>query len=158
MSAGSCVRERAVVAAAREGSWSEDLRAHVAVCPVCADAALVSEMLLAEARAPEETRPLPDPGRVWVDAQLRARRLAAQRAARPITIAQRVAAVCGAAVAIGAAARFAPFLGPWLSRLRASSPDPVSSFAFYNGILIAVMSGAFLILAVYAVLTSLRES
>jgi hypothetical protein len=158
MSAGSCPYESAVLTAVRGSSWSDELRVHAAGCAVCAEVALVSEMLLVEAHFPDETRSLPDPGRIWVEAQLRARRLAAQRAARPIAITQRVALVCGAVVATGAAARFAPLLGPWLDRLRAPSPDPISSFAFYNGILIAVMSGAFLVLAAYAVLTSLRES
>lgn len=82
-----CEFEADAVLAARQGRFSEELRAHMAECEVCADAAAVAG---AFEEAFEEVT-LPDAGRVWRQAQLRARQEAVKAAGRPITAAQVVA-------------------------------------------------------------------
>jgi len=68
------------------------LRAHVAGCAICSDVVAIAS---AVDHAREETCvTLPDSGRVWWLAQLRARREAAEAAGRPITAAQLVAFAC----------------------------------------------------------------
>jgi hypothetical protein len=90
-----CEFESEALAAAIQSRWPERvdaaLRAHVASCAICAD-------VIAVAGAIDEVREeaiaraaVPDSGRVWWRAQLRARREAAEAAGRPITIAQAIA-------------------------------------------------------------------
>lgn len=102
----SCEREREVAAAVRTGEWPEELRAHWAGCEECAEAALVAEFLR-EAAATAD-RQVPEAGLVWFKSQLRARREAAARAARPLEMAERAAAVVAVICGVVAAA--------WLSR------------------------------------------
>ena len=106
----------------------------------------------------EQNESLPDPGKIWIEAELRSRRFALERATRPITVMRRVALAGGAVVATGVGISLAPVLGRWLGRLQPPSLDTVSAFAFFNGILLIVASGGFLALAAYAVISSLRES
>ena len=66
-----------------------ELRHHIAGCRICRDAALVSSALAAESEATRpEPHQIPDSGRIWWHAQLRARREAVKDAGRPITAAQ----------------------------------------------------------------------
>jgi hypothetical protein len=93
-----CEFESEALAAALQCRWPErvdaHLRAHVAACAICSD-------VIAIARAVDDTREemrvcavVPDSGRVWWLAQLRARREAAEAAGRPITAAQVIAFAC----------------------------------------------------------------
>lgn len=69
-------------------------RAHVAGCAICSDVVAIAS---AVDDAREETRAramVPDSGRVWWLAQVRARREAAKAAGRPITAAQLIAFAC----------------------------------------------------------------
>jgi hypothetical protein len=93
-----CEFESDALAAALQSRFPEwvdaDLRAHVAGCPVCSDVVAIAS---AVDDAREETRALamvPDSGRVWWLAQVRARREAAEAAGRPITAAQFIAFAC----------------------------------------------------------------
>jgi hypothetical protein len=95
-----CEFEPEVVAAALQSRWPErveaHLRAHAAACPVCSDAATIA---CAIDGAREEMRArtmVPDSGRVWRLARMRARREAAKAAGRPITAAQVIAFACAA--------------------------------------------------------------
>jgi hypothetical protein len=94
----SCEFESEVLAAVLQSRWPErigdPLRAHVAACAVCSDVAAIASAV-DEAR--EDLRAsvmVPDSGRVWWLAQLRARREAAEAAGRPITVAQAAAFAC----------------------------------------------------------------
>ena len=106
-----CPREEDVVAAVGTGRWPDradaELRAHVASCALCQDAAAVTSAFASQDASPE---PLPDASLVWLRAQLRARAEATRLAERPITIAQAVAfaAVVGVLGALFGAA------SPWL--------------------------------------------
>ncbi len=88
-----CDREEEVMEAAASGRlesrWGEELRAHLAACPGCADLALVADSLRQDNEAAAEAR-LPSAALVWWKAQLRARREAAQQALRPVRIAENV--------------------------------------------------------------------
>ncbi len=90
-----CDRENQVIEAVRSGrhpsQWDEPLRAHVAGCAVCRDAAMVAEFLRLESNLAGAEARLPDPGLVWWKAQLLARREAAERAVRPIAVAEKLA-------------------------------------------------------------------
>ncbi|HEY7337974.1 MAG TPA: hypothetical protein VH639_23990 [Bryobacteraceae bacterium] len=93
-----CEYEAEVLAAAIESRWPDgvdaQLRAHVFSCAICSEAALVSSAI---GKAREEMRAsvvVPDSGRVWWLAQIRARREAIAAAGRPITLVQMVAFAC----------------------------------------------------------------
>jgi hypothetical protein len=88
-----CEFEPETLAAALQSRFPEhveaELRAHVAGCAICSEIVAIASVI-EDAR--EEIQPLvPDSGRVWRMAQVRARREAAEAAGRPITAAQLVA-------------------------------------------------------------------
>lgn len=93
MSRIECEFEADVLCAVLQSRWpakvDAELRAHVEGCPICKDVTVVAAALDGEAVATRaEAHPLPDAGRVWWHAQLRARREAVKDAGRPITAAQ----------------------------------------------------------------------
>lgn len=98
MKAIECEFEAEALAAALQSRWPSRvdaaLRAHVEACAICSDVITVAGAIDA---AREEVRvhaAVPDSGRVWWLAQMRARREAAQAAGRPITAAQVLAFAC----------------------------------------------------------------
>ena len=98
-----CPFEAEVLAAVLECRWPEradpELRCHAGMCRVCADTALLSTALREDREQLRAAAVLPESGRVWWMAQLRARREAERAAARPITVAQVLAACAGAGFA-----------------------------------------------------------
>ena len=93
-----CEFESEVLAAALQSRWPErvdaHLRAHVAACAICSDVVAIASAI-DDAREEMRARAVvPDSGRVWWLAQLRARREAAETAGRPITAAQVIAFAC----------------------------------------------------------------
>lgn len=93
-----CEFESDALAAALQSRWPErvdaHLRAHVAACAICSDVVAIAGAV-DDARAEMRARAVvPDSGRVWWLAQLRARREAAEAAGRPITAAQVIALAC----------------------------------------------------------------
>ncbi len=104
-----CQFEADVLSAVIQSRWPErvdaELRAHVKTCAICSDVAAVAgaiecarEETAAYASVPDA---LPDAGRVWWKAQMRARREALETASRPITAIQ-LAAFAVALVLMGA--------------------------------------------------------
>jgi hypothetical protein len=85
-----CVREQAVLQALAAGSWSQELRNHVAGCRSCDDAVLVAQALR-EAADDTSHEPLPDPGKIWRAMQRDERLAAVERAMWPIKLTTRVA-------------------------------------------------------------------
>ncbi len=81
-----------------ESRWPElvesRLRTHVAACPICAELAAAAGGIDSDQKALRACAAVPDSGRVWWIAQLRARREAAQAAERPITAVQMIAFGC----------------------------------------------------------------
>jgi hypothetical protein len=93
-----CEFESEVLAAVIQSRWparvEAQLRAHVAACPICSDVVAIAG---AFDEAGEDMRThavVPDSGRVWWLAQMRARREAADAAGRPITAVQVIALAC----------------------------------------------------------------
>jgi len=93
-----CEFESEVLSAVLDSRWPDrvdaPLREHAAACPMCSDVIAVAGAI-DDARADMRARAVvPDSGRVWWLAQLRARREAAEAAGRPITAAQVIALAC----------------------------------------------------------------
>ena len=83
----ACSRERDVWRSVSTGEWTPAGREHVASCPACREVALVSRALI----APVDSVSLPDPHRIWWRTRWLESRVAAERAARPIAVCQRIA-------------------------------------------------------------------
>lgn len=90
-----CEFESEVLAALMQSRWPEragtGLRAHVEQCEICASVATVAAALDEAHGAELACAAVPDAGRVWRMAQMRARREAVKAAGRPITAAQVIA-------------------------------------------------------------------
>jgi hypothetical protein len=93
-----CERESEVRNAMRESLWTDELRAHAAVCPSCAEEMLVAAAF-AVADLPTDHRPLPNAAIVWWKAAARRKQQVAERATRPIRILDMVSAIVAAAAA-----------------------------------------------------------
>ena len=101
-----CEFEADVLSAVMQSRWPQradaDLRAHVKTCEICSDVAAVSGAIESarEESATYAAIPdaLPDSGRVWWKAQMRARREAVEAAGRPITAIQVAAFACAIAL------------------------------------------------------------
>ena len=113
-----CARESATARAASAGEWPEALRTHAASCPVCRDVALVATALGRDRRCLPVDPPVANAGRIWWIAQLRARRTAAERALRPISVMELIAMAATVPVAAGALATALPVVTSWLAELR----------------------------------------
>lgn len=88
-----CPREAEVLQAIECRSHravGSELERHIAACPVCADLACVAGAFEGARKNLTESAALPDAGRVWRQAQIRARQEAIRSAGRPITAAQLV--------------------------------------------------------------------
>ncbi len=94
----ACEFESEVLAAALQSRWpervDEQLRAHVAGCTICSDVVVIASAVDDAREELRSSATVPDSGRVWWLAQLRARREAAEAAGRPITAAQVAAFAC----------------------------------------------------------------
>jgi hypothetical protein len=109
-----CEFEAEVLAVALQAPWPEradaGLRAHVAACAICSDVAAIAGAIEDTRERMSACAAIPDSGRVWWLAQLRARREAAEAANRPMTAAQAIAFACAVGL-LGACFRTA---SPWL--------------------------------------------
>ena len=139
MNIPQCQREQEVLDAVRSGRWSgpwgEELRRHAAVCPACAEVAMVAAALgSAYEDACAEAR-LPSAGLVWWRAQLAARRAADKRAAQPIALAERAAQAAAAFSAVGLTVWQWPRIAGWWSAAQAytSGPEPVPDASAWLG-------------------------
>lgn len=89
----TCPRELEVLQAVEcrsQRTLSDELRRHIAACPVCSDLATIAAAFDGARQNLIATAALPDAGRVWRQSQLRARQQAIRSAGRPITAAQLV--------------------------------------------------------------------
>jgi hypothetical protein len=95
-----CEFEDDAVAAAIQGRWPDRVdgpfRAHIAACPICTDIVAAASAIGTAREAMRNEAVIPDAGRVWWLAQVRARREASEAAGRPITAAQVIAFACAA--------------------------------------------------------------
>jgi len=98
-----CEFEPEALAAAVQSRWpgrvAPDLRAHIAECPICSDVVTLA-LVFDEAREDSRACPnVPDAGRVWRAAQVRARREAVAKAMAPISFAQMIGFGCALGIA-----------------------------------------------------------
>jgi hypothetical protein len=93
-----CEFESEVLAAVIQSRWPElvpaELRAHASTCAICSDVAAVAGVIDESRDEIRSMATVPDSGRVWWLAQMRARREAAKTAARPITATWLIAGAC----------------------------------------------------------------
>jgi hypothetical protein len=161
-----CEFESEVLAATLQSRWPErvdaDLRAHVANCTICSDVVAIAG---AVDDAREEMRGcavVPDSGRVWWLAQLRARREAAEAAGRPITAVQVIAFACAAGLlgaCFGATSTWFQAALGWMASnvaafdAKALLPSAAALVAGHGVLVIAVAAVVFLVpTAVYLAL------
>jgi hypothetical protein len=90
-----CNFEAEVLSAVLESRWPEavtaELREHASKCLVCSDVVAVAGAINETGREVHANISVPDSGRVWWLAQMRARREVAESATRPITFVQLIA-------------------------------------------------------------------
>lgn len=96
-----CRHEPHVIRAASEDRWTEALREHVPDCAGCKGAVAAAPFMRRISRIDSRQRKLPDPAVLWLKAQLLRSSAIADRAMRPLNVAQMIAY---AAVAAGWAA------------------------------------------------------
>jgi hypothetical protein len=117
-----CKHERLIVEAVRRGHWPESsdpaLVEHARKCEVCRDALTVAQFLQTPPQDPSQEVRLPAAELVWWKAQLKARREAAERAARPVSIAEYFSLACGLACLLGFALWKWSSLRGWLGQMR----------------------------------------
>lgn len=164
-----CEFESDVWAAVVQNRWpgqvDDSLREHVAACEICADVAAVAGAFDAARDEMRARAVIPDSGRVWWAAQMRARREAALSAGRPITAVQVIALACAMAVlgaCIGATSGWFQSalrgLASVLStiRIRALLPAAIA-FIVQHGALLLGMAAMLLAIPAAVYLTLLRE-
>jgi hypothetical protein len=76
------------------GPIGEQLRVHISSCQICREAERVADAIREARDELRSCAAIPDSGRVWRQAQIRARREAIAAAGRPITAAQMIAFAC----------------------------------------------------------------
>jgi hypothetical protein len=146
MNSTPCEREEELAEAIRMERWPEgasaELRQHVRECAACAELALVAGTLRREAEAAQGEAVLPEAGFVWWKARLAARRAAAERAVRPVLIAQRAGLVAGALAACGLVAWQLPLLKEWLG---SPSFSALSHSSSWMGFFVASLAGTLVV-------------
>jgi len=164
-----CEFESEVLTAALQSRWPDrvepQLRAHVASCPICSDVVVIAGAIDDDREAMRASAVVPDSGRVWWMAQVRARREAAKAAARPITAAQVIALAAAMGLlgaCFGATSKwFQSSLG-WLGsavaslNLPALLPSAISLLA-QHGVLILGMAAVVLLVPAALYLAVLRD-
>jgi|WetSurMetagenome_2_1015567.scaffolds.fasta_scaffold197592_1 hypothetical protein len=84
----TCPREDNIANAARTGRWDDSTRAHVKQCAHCREIAGITEWMGHIAGMDVQAVMLPDPGRVFLNAQMSALQRAREKALRPLAIAE----------------------------------------------------------------------
>jgi hypothetical protein len=138
-----CENEVRILEALGQGvapeAFEESLRQHVANCASCAETVSIYELFQADSEQLCAAVPLPNAGRVWWRATLAARRAAADRALRPILIAERAALAIGGGALIALLVLAAPWLAGHLSHSSAFSTTVVRSFTVSSLIVTSVI-------------------
>jgi hypothetical protein len=133
MICSECPREQDVLDAVQSRRWpnraSDELRAHVVNCDVCADLAVVAGALLDGDEAGTARHEVPPASLVWWRAQLRAREEAAQAALRPIRVAQLAAWICVALLLLGTSAALASSVTIAIARIGTALAGAASALA-----------------------------
>ncbi len=151
-----CVSEELIREAAQTGRWTDELRDHCASCSPCAETALVTAALCADARELEaDDSSLPDPRLIWLRAQIESRRIKSNRATLGIAWVQRAAMACALVVGLFAAPGLWRLLGRGMGALRpAAAGLDMPVFVTAPGL---VLAATFAVLALMALWNELVE-
>jgi hypothetical protein len=107
-----CPRETELLDALQAARWPEacdsTLREHVAGCASCSELLSMASALIDDQRALVREAQVPSSAIVWWRAQMRSRREAAERAARPISFVQGIALACAAGLLATVCGIFVP--------------------------------------------------
>jgi hypothetical protein len=158
-----CEFEAEVLAAAIQSRWPDrvdaKLREHVSNCPICAETALVARAIDDAHQESRASAVLPDSGRVWWLAQLRARREAIAAASRPITAVQLIAFACATGL-LGACfgATSAWFQAALRSVISWNASNSITALLAEHFVLVAGMAGVLLLVPAAAYFVILRTS
>jgi len=152
-----CEFEAETLAAALQSRWPERvdalLRSHVAGCPICSDVAAIASAIDDSRDDLRAHAVVPDSGRVWWLAQLRARREAAETAGRPISAAQVVAFACAVGLlgaCFGATSTWFQSVVRWIA---SNLPSATALLVQHSALVLAMALVLFLVpTAVYLVL------
>jgi hypothetical protein len=135
--------------------WSEDLRAHVESCAICSEVATIAAAI---DQAREEMRAaavIPDSGRVWWLAQMRARREDTKAAGRPITAVQVMALACAVGLLGACFGATSLWFQSALSRAQSTLASfSAAAFLAQHGLIVLAMAAVLLLVpgAVYLAL------
>ncbi|MBZ5594645.1 MAG: hypothetical protein LAP39_20570 [Acidobacteriia bacterium] len=157
-----CEFESEVLAAVLQSRWPErvdsSLRAHVAACAVCSDVAAIAGAVDDAREQMRDDAVIPDSGRVWWLAQMRARREAARTAGRPITAVQVIALAC----AVGLLGACFGATSKWFQSALGSIASSVSAFEMTallaeHGALVLATAAVLLLVPAAVYLAMLRD-
>jgi len=139
-----CPNEGKVMQSARTGCWDEHARTHLAQCDDCRETA-ETIMLLHTIAAEDAKAPVPDAQMVWWNARLDDRQRIAEKALRPLAVANVAAVTILVLLAIAALLRGLQFLSSgWLAKgPQALQPAVVSVTALVVCSVILVLLKAF---------------
>jgi hypothetical protein len=115
-----CEFETEVLVAALQSRMPEPLRVHVAGCAICSDVAAVAAAIDDARERMRGDVVVPDSGRVWWLAQLRARREATKAAGRPITAIQVIALACAIGLLGACFGATSTWFQAWLARIESA--------------------------------------
>jgi hypothetical protein len=165
-----CEFEADVLSAVIQSRWPDradaELLEHAKHCEICSDVAAVagamecaSEESAEYARVPDA---LPDSGRVWWKAQMRARREAVQAAGRPITAVQIAAFACAMALMGACIGATSSWFQAGLTWVRAQiDSGKLAAYAITliesHGLLVAAMAAMVLVVPVAVYLAVGRD-
>jgi hypothetical protein len=145
-----CENEVRILEALGQGvapeAFEEPLRRHVASCASCAEVVSVYELFQADSQQLCAAAPLPNAGRVWWRASLAGRRAAAERALRPILIAEKAALAIGGGALLALLIFAAPWLVEQLAHSRIFSGAVVYTFSL-SSLLLASLIVCLLLMA-----------
>jgi len=136
-------------------AMEESLRRHIEVCTSCAEVVSLHELFQNDSQQLCAAAPLPNAGLVWWRASLAARRAAADRALRPILIAEKAALAIGSGALLALLFFFAPWLTTHVENSRIFTNTVVYSLSLSS--LIATSGLVCLLLMAGALLTMWAE-
>ena len=162
MKSVECCREQDVLDALVSERWPDDLRAHASACAICSDLVTAVHPILTDRVDLSGEGHIPSSGVMWWRAQMRARQEAAREAARPITIAQIVGAVCVLSLFVSAIAWVSPVVRAWFVGATADITASVRNVEFSAGLvsqhwLLLVMGLVWLMLAPLVIYFAMAE-
>jgi hypothetical protein len=154
-----CDFEEEVLAAALESRWPQGvdapLREHAGACATCSEVALAARAIRQDRQDLCASAPIPDSGRVWRQAQLRARREAIAAADRPITIVHMITFACAAGLLGACFGATSEWFQATLKRILA---NPLAALFGEHLLLGAGMAAALLLLPAAAYFALARET